>query len=204
MICFNPIQKFCIPSRRLSYHSRNFILLILLCLSSQMTVAASMDASTLKAIVTYKFSKFTQWPEPDNSHPQHNFTLCILGKNSLSHQALKVLRGKSVKKRPLQIELFRSGILPTEALNRCKMLFVSRSEKHRIHNILQTLHKRPIFTLSDIQDFSLQGGMITLRVNDHHLGFEINTQAIEQANLILASIILELGTIVTPQVNERL
>ncbi len=191
-------------SKHIAFTWRSCVSLLLLCLAAVVMAAPSIDESTLKAIFTYKFSKFTEWPQTTVPPSTGSFTLCILGENSLSHHSLNAIRDKSVKNLPLHILLFRNGILPTKAIDKCQMLFVSHSEKHRIPSILQALEKKPILTLSDINDFSQQGGMITFRVIEQQLRFEINVHAIEAAGLTLASIILELGAIVTTEPHQEL
>lgn len=174
------------------------LLLLLLIFSSASNAQPSFDDSTLKAVFSYKFAKFTQWPATKLANPEQSLNLCILGKGSISNTAIAAIKNKMVAKHQLRIERFQSGLLPDEAIQTCHILFISQSERKRIPGILTELNQQAILTISDIPTFSHQSGMITLLMIDQQLRFEINATAINKAGLSISSKILELGTIIDP------
>lgn len=176
-----------------------FALLILCIANSLYTVpghANELDKVTLKALYTYKFGKFTAWPEKKLTPASNRFLYCILGQSQFS-QTMKILfTGKSVKEIPVSIEVFNSGLVPEEVLSTCHVVFISQSEKHRLSTIFSSLKQMPVLTISDIQHFSHQGGMVTITEDQGNFRFQINPDALQLAGLSMSSKILELAEII--------
>lgn len=158
---------------------------------------------TLKALYSYKFALFTEWPEAKLNDGNAALEFCIIGKNPFSQAALEAIQGKPVKNKIIQIEYYHSGVLSEESLNNCHVAFVSSSETSRLPALLDALHPFSILTVSDIPGFSKYGGMITLIKSGDHIQFEINPEAINQAGLAMSSKIIELGTLVKTSNGRR-
>jgi YfiR/HmsC-like len=173
-----------------------FLLILVVVFVTQLTNAAqenTLSEDTLKALYSYKFALFTEWPTAKlNANDSLGF--CIAGKNPFSPTTLTNIEGKPVKEKSLHIEVFDSGLLSEESLDSCFILFVSRSETQRLPAILNAIRQLPILTISDIQGFSNHNGMITLVKSGEHIQFEINLDAINQAGLTISSKIIELAT----------
>ena len=173
------------------------VILLVLCISDiSIGNADELDQATLKALYTYKFGKFTEWPDKKLNAATGQFQYCILGQNPFSQSTLKLIIGKSVQSVPLTVEVFDSGLVPEEVLSACHILFVSQSEKYRLSTILTSLKRASVLTISDIPEFSGQGGMITLTENRGKLRFQINPKALQQADIFISSKIMELAEIV--------
>jgi YfiR/HmsC-like len=159
-------------------------------------IPSSVNEDTLKAVYTYHFGKFTDWPANRTAARNAHFNLCILGTNPFGRGALESIEGKPVKARPLHTEIFDSGLLSQEALQACDILYISYSEKHRVNKIIAEIEGLPVLTVSDIEGFSHLGGMITLVTIEQKIRFQINRLALERAGLTISSKILELAEIV--------
>ncbi len=83
-----------------------------------------------------------------------------------------------------------------EDIKDCHVLFISRSEKDRYPAVLAAIQGRSVLTVSEIDRFAHNGGMINLVVVQESVRFEINLQAAEQAGLQVSSKLSGLGTIV--------
>ncbi|BCG66015.1 MAG: hypothetical protein methR_P3887 [Methyloprofundus sp.] len=164
--------------------------------TSHVSHADKLDQATVKALYTYKFGKFTQWPDNKLNSSSGHFQYCILGQNPFSLQTLNMITGKSVQGLPLTIAVFGSGLVPDKALAACHVVFISKSEKHRLSTILSSLQQAPVLTVSDISEFSAKGGMVTLINKQSRLRFQVNQTALQQANITLSSKIMELADIV--------
>jgi hypothetical protein len=79
----------------------------------------------------------------------------------------------------------------------CHVLFISLSEEHRLAEILKTLEKTTILTVSNLPKFSQQGGMIQFVVEANKVRFEVNLTSAERAGLTLSSELLKVATTVT-------
>jgi len=163
------------------------------------TVAFEFEEDTLKAIYSFKFGKFAEWPETKLNNSKSALGFCILGKNPFSQTALEIIDRAVVKGRKLQIMIFDSGLISNDALDECHILYVSQSEKTRQQPILSALRNKPILTVSDIEGFSQQGGMITLINIDQQIQFEINPGAITRAGLEISSKLIELAKVVNEE-----
>lgn len=151
---------------------------------------------TLKALYSYKFTLFTEWPEAKLNAGNATLEFCIIGRNPFGQSALDTIQGKPVKDKSLHVEVFNSGVLSEESLNHCHVAYISGSETQRLPALLKSLQHFPVLSISDIAGFSSRGGMITLIKSGDHIQFEINPGAINQAKIVISSKIIELATLV--------
>ena len=83
-------------------------------------------------------------------------------------------------------------------LKNCQMIFVSKSEKPHITEILSDLDSRPILKVSEINGFAQHGGGINFYLDGTKVRFEINLTATQSDGLKISSQLLSLGKIVRP------
>lgn len=83
-----------------------------------------------------------------------------------------------------------------EALTNCHVVFISKSEKVRVDEVLRVLRSRPILTVSELEGFALRGGALNFFRDQGHIRFEVNREAAESQGLKLSSELLRLGKIV--------
>lgn len=159
----------------------------------------TIEEDSIKAVYTYQFGKFAEWPATKLAHSQATLNFCILGTNPFRSSALDAIEDKEVKGRRLKIELYPSGLLSKEAIAGCHILFISESEKNRLRNILAELRAAPVLTVSDIASFAQHGGMIALVKSQQQVRFEINSTALRRAGLAISSKLLELAKLVREQ-----
>lgn len=156
----------------------------------------AIEEDTLKAVYTYQLGKFTEWPITKLTALDASLNFCILGKNPFGRTALDAIQDKRVKGRRLTIELYPSGLLSNEAIAACHILYISESEKSRIKSILAQLRASPVLTVSDIDEFAQEGGMIALVRSQQHVRLEINSTALQRSGLTVSSKLLELAKLV--------
>jgi hypothetical protein len=83
--------------------------------------------------------------------------------------------------------------LPGNAPGACHVLFVSRSEKSRLAELLNDLKKKPILTVGDLDQFCQKGGMINLILSsDGTVKPEINPDADRLSGVQISSKLLHL------------
>jgi len=155
-----------------------------------------IEEDFIKAIYSFKFGRFAEWPTSKLNANETRFGFCVFGKNPFGRSALDAIEGKPVKGKILHVDLFEQGLLSDDALTSCHILFVSPSEKLRLKNILSLIRDHPILTVSDIEGFSREGGMITLIKAGDRIHFEINPDAINRAGLSISSKLLELAKLI--------
>ncbi len=144
----------------------------------------------IKAAFLYNFSSFINWPEQS---PRHNdeFELCVVGNDPFG-KALDTISGKSVHGSLLTIRRLSSA----ETSDTCKLIYISKSEAGRYALLLSQIQARPVLTVSDIEEFAVNGGIIRFKLVGNKIRFEINVDAAERAGLKVSSRLLSLATIV--------
>ena len=96
----------------------------------------AIGEDTLKALYSYKFALFTEWPEAKLYDGNAALEFCIIGRNPFGQSALEAIQGKPVQDKSIHVEVFSSGVLSEESLNRCHVAFVSQSETQRLPALL--------------------------------------------------------------------
>lgn len=161
--------------------------------------ASEFSAPQVKAAFLYHFAQFVDWPAGSFGTDHSPLILGLLGRDSTGTAALQTLSGKTVKGRPLEVRPV-SGI---EEAKKCHLLFVSSSELPRLPQILDALRGGAILTVSEIDHFADQGGIIGLVTVDHKIRFEINAAAARGAGLIISSQMLKLAAALRPSEERK-
>ncbi len=143
----------------------------------------------IKAAFLYNFARFVKWPDIPTGH----FTLCVLGTDPLGEQ-LDEFMNKMVHERPLRVMHLNSLALVDD----CQMVFIGRSDTHRLHEFISLLREQPVLTVSDIENFIENGGIIGLRLIDNKVRFDVNIDAADTAGLSISSKLLTLATKIRP------
>ena len=141
----------------------------------------------VKAAFLYNFARFVEWPEEDQAGP--TFTICIVGEDPFG-EAFESIEGRQVRGRTLVVD--RRPELGGQA---CDMLFISSSERRRMGAILAALEARPILTVSEVDGFGSQGGMINFVLEQREVRFEISIEAVERAGLEMSAKLLRVARV---------
>ncbi|HEX9941487.1 MAG TPA: YfiR family protein [Thermoanaerobaculia bacterium] len=153
-------------------------------------VAAEYD---VKAAFLYNFTKFVEWPPSAFIDDGSSLKLCVLGEDPFG-KSLQTVAGEEVAGRKLTV--LAKGTLPDPAI--CQILFISRSERERLSEILSGVRGRPVLTVSDTKGFLDQGGIINFTLEGTKVRFEINQESAERSGLKISSKLLRLATRVVP------
>jgi hypothetical protein len=146
----------------------------------------------VEAVYLLNFGKFVEWPNKVAS-PEELFNICVLGQYPFGAALDKTVAGESIDGRKVAV---RRITKPQEAMN-CRIVFISFSEETRVTEILKTLDKASILTVSNVPKFSQLGGMIQFVVEANKVRFEVNLASAERVGLTLSSELLKVATTVT-------
>ena len=164
-------------------------------MTSMTALAADREASAeykLKAALLYKLTKFIEWPAADNLEQVDEFNLCVLGDNVFGDE-LQPLTSRKVRQQHIELHYFdRSDEIDCP----CHLLFITDSKRAFIDSIVRGLEKQGSLTVSDINGFAKQGGVIELTQRDKKIGFTINLSAAKKANITVAAPLLELSSVI--------
>jgi hypothetical protein len=148
----------------------------------------------IKAAFLFNFIQFVEWPASAFTNAQAPFRIGILGNDPFGGALDQTVQGETIQNHKLKVE--RSQRL--EGLQGCQLIFISKSEKRHVDEILPKLQAGKILTVSEIPGFASHGGMINFYVEGNKVRFEINPATAQSEGLKISSQLLGLGKIVKP------
>lgn len=176
------------------------LLMLFLCasISAQAGEALLLSEDKIKAGLVYNFLRYTQWPS--NPTAESPLTVCILGDDPFSGRLLP-MGGRTVKLQTIVIH----AIEEEDSIQHCYMIIIHPDKKDFWPQLRQKLGVLPVLTVSDFQDFALQGGMIELANIQNRIEVHINVEAVNATGLQIDDSLLKLATVVSssPDRTER-
>jgi hypothetical protein len=169
------------------------IVLVLMC--AETVGGDAMPAPTeahVKAVFLYNFTKYVDWPAtvfPTSNTP---ITIGVYGENPFGEDLKNAVAGKLVGGRTVAVRQIGGA----ENLAQCQILFIGRSEKTHISEILATVKNLPVLTVGESDPFAENGGIVNFVKKDGRIRLEINLQSAQQANLRISSKLLSVADVV--------
>lgn len=141
------------------------------------------------AAFIYNFIKFTDWPD---SHwaAVDDIRFCISGNDNLVDD-LQRLNHRVLRGRTLKVEIFTADSFPEE----CHLLYFALSETLKFRSTLLKFNQLPVLTISRIEFFAAQGGMIEIDRGDGQTHLTINLVPVNNSELKISSRLLILADI---------
>jgi YfiR/HmsC-like len=152
--------------------------------------ADTRRAYALKAATVYRVIEWVEWPSGSfaNSNAESVIEIGLLGEIPFD-DAFDTIAGKMVSGRKVVLKRIST---PKDALQ-CQVVFIGASEKGRLTEVLSQLKNRPILTVSEVEGFLEQGGMIDLVPEGNRFVLEINREATREAGLTVSSRVLRVA-----------
>ena len=146
----------------------------------------------LKATFVFNFVKFTDWPSAAFTNVSEPIIIGVAGENPFDQTLDELVAGETVYGRRIAVKRFNRGM----DYSACHVLFISRSEKDRLAEMLESLKNKSVLTVSDLDQFCEQGGMINLALSSGGtVQPEINPTVARLAGLQISSRLLNLPTV---------
>jgi hypothetical protein len=143
----------------------------------------------VKAVFLFNFAQFVEWPETAFHGPKDSLVVGILGDDPFEDFLDEVVKGESVRDRPIVVKRFKR----LEDIKECHVLFISAGEAGRLDGSVGALKDRKILTVGESQDFLAQGGMIRFVEENGKVRFQINLEAVQDADLSISSKLLRVA-----------
>ncbi|HKX29309.1 MAG TPA: YfiR family protein [Blastocatellia bacterium] len=143
----------------------------------------------VKAAFLFNFAKFIEWPPETFTPGNAPLILGVLGDDPFGDIIDQTISGKTVNGRQLVVKRLKWG----QNLKECQILFISASERKRLPQICEMLKGASVLTVSEVEKFAQQGGIINLVMEENKVRFDINTNVAEQARLKISSKLLALA-----------
>ena len=108
-------------------------------------------ALRVKAAYVYNFAKFIEWPESAFEDVDSPFVIGVVGDDSFRTNLSDTVRSKKIAHRPVTIQRLRWGTPADRAqLKQCRILYISKTERPRLTELLTALKGQPVLLVSDI------------------------------------------------------
>lgn len=143
----------------------------------------------VKAACLYNFAKFVDWPPRVFADQNSPIVFGILGEDPFGNALEAIIKNKTINGRTLIIKRSRR----VEDLKDCHILFISRSEQAHDAQILKSLAGLSILTVSDTEEFVAEGGIISFKMQNNKVRFEVNVATAQRAALKISSELLDLA-----------
>lgn len=173
---------------------RRTLVLFALCLASP-PAAGRADLPTeyqVKAAYLYNFARFVEWPPASLPAAGKTFVVAVLGVDPFGGALDATLAGKQIMQRDLTVR----RVARVEDAAGAQIVFISSSESPRLTHVLSALAGHGVLTVSDMDDFARQGGIIGFRMEQRKVRFDINPRQAARARLKISSQLLRLAQVV--------
>lgn len=137
----------------------------------------------IKAAFLFNFAQFVEWPASVFETTESPIVIGVLGECPFGLLLEQTVEGETINKRPIVIKRSRR----VEDLKSCHVLFISRSEKSRLPQLLERLKGLPVLTVCELNQFAQQGGTIGFVLRDNKIHFELNLNTAERNGLKVSS-----------------
>jgi hypothetical protein len=162
---------------------RKLLLLIaFLAMGPQLAPGESLLEYQVKAVCVLNAARFVSWPSSAFPDAQAPLVIGILGDNPFGSALHDVVNGATVRQRRIIVR----RVALSDA-RECHILFISRSERDRVAAILDALRETNVLTISELDRFVDDGGIIGLALHQGKIRFEVNQEAATRAHLKIDS-----------------
>ena len=191
MEILNPIgRRWSGPARLLALG-----LTLILAFGVHAEAAESDKEYEVKARYLHTFTKYTEWPAEAFTNATAPLVIGVLGEDPFGKLLDQTVKDKLSQDRKVVVQRSRR----VEELRGCHLLFISRSEKKRLPEILSALRDTRVLTVCDEDSFLEQGVMIRLLVVEEAVRFEVKLGPAERAGLKFNSRMLDAAKRVWPK-----
>jgi hypothetical protein len=153
----------------------------------------------VKAELLRRFLDYVDWPDGTFPDPDAPVVVGVLGGDPFGTALDEAFHDQRTHNRPVLVR--RSKVI--DDLKRCQVLFVCRSERNRLSEILAGVEDLPVVTVSDINGFCRRGGILNFYIEDDKVRFAANAAAAQQKGIKLGSELLKRARLIGPEPERR-
>jgi hypothetical protein len=169
--------------------------LLVLAAAASLTLAASparaqASEESVKAAFLPKFVRYVEMPPAARPAAGQPFYLCVIGRDSLGALLDRAASSETIDGHPLAVRRFPSAANP--AIAGCHVAFVAGQAAGETGQMLGTLHRRPVLTITDAR-WGRSRGMIHFAVAGGRVRFHIDNHAAQASGLAISSRLLALA-----------
>ena len=154
-----------------------------------------MSEYAVKAAYLFNFGKFVRFAPSDEESNRQTFDICLVGDDPLGPRLETLTANERLDGKPVHVTRLKSA---AEARS-CAIAYISAGESARLGADLDSFRGQPVLTVSDTPNFLQQGGMIQFINVGNHVRFNVNLDAVRNAQLSLGSELLKVAVSVSGQ-----
>jgi hypothetical protein len=145
----------------------------------------------VKAAFIYNFTRFIDWPPAAFSSLNSPFVIGVLGNDPVSGYLESLVQDEKLDNHLITVQRFTD----LKQINQCNILFISAEEGSKISQLIPSINRRGILTVSDSPSFSKWGGIVRFFKDQNKLRLEINPVEGKAAQLMISSKLLSVSSI---------
>jgi hypothetical protein len=165
-------------------------LLLALALTGSSSVLRSENSPpeyAVKAAYLYQFGKFVEWPA--QAKRGDAFSICTFGTDPFGAALDQIVAGRTMNGE----QIVARHLSDSSDVSQCDILFVARSDRSSVGQVLKMVEGKGILTVGDSAEFITSGGMINFQIDRNKVRFDINLRAMEQVGLKVSSQLLKVA-----------
>ena len=149
-------------------------------------IFAQINEYAIKTSFIFKFAQYTEWPQLNNKY----FTVAVIGENPFQDSLDEIAQKKIIKGKEIKIKYINS----ISELDDINILFIPKSEKKLIPEIIKITKNKPILLISEVYKAASNGVHINFLINtSRKVRFNINTTSLKQSNLKMSSLLIKVA-----------
>jgi len=153
---------------------------------------ATLPEYVVKAGFLFNFAKYVEWPAEAFEKADSPITIGIVGSDPFGDGLEKALKNKTVRNRTFAVQRF-----PERAeIQRCHILFIPRTEREHLQEILKQVESWPVLTVGEDEGFARAGGATNILIEKEKPRLEVNVDTAEKARLTIDPKLLKVAAIV--------
>lgn len=145
----------------------------------------------LKTAFLFNFTKFIQWPEAKWAQ-WSSADFCFVGVRRFASVIDESMSGKMVRNK----SVVSRYLTPAEDFQSCGTVFIGEGAYSISRHLLPGLVAQGSLVVGEHDEFLESGGMINFYVERNKLRFQVNLEAVSDAELVISSKLLGLAQIV--------
>lgn len=154
--------------------------------------ADNFAEDNIRAKLIHSIIQYVKWPNSKANRGNPQVVVCLSNYDRL----VKSLEASN-QQRSYPFELKIVPNINYSQLPSCHILVIAKENKPHLSSYLEKVSQTPVLTISDIEDFAVNGGMIEIRwlqqINSKSkLSLEVNVENLENSYLDVDSRLLQL------------
>ncbi len=146
----------------------------------------------VKGVLLFHLAQFVEWPTNAFEKPNSKFVIGILGDDPFGPTMDKIVAGEKAGDHPIVIERYAN----VSAVTNCHILFVTANGKDSLRKVVAQLGNRPVLTVSDVPNFTQNGGMVDFFIGDQRkVRLRVNPDIAKSAGLTVSSKLLRVAEV---------